>query len=49
MAAELRLSRRTVVYTLRGLMDRLNVENRFQLAMVLGATRAAPLTCRLSR
>jgi DNA-binding CsgD family transcriptional regulator len=43
VAAELRLSRRTVVYTLRGLMDRLNVENRFQLAMVLGATRAAPL------
>lgn len=43
VAAELQLSRRTVVYTLRGLMDRLNVENRFQLAMVLGATRAAPL------
>jgi DNA-binding NarL/FixJ family response regulator len=43
VAAELQLSRRTVVYTLRALMDRLHVENRFQLAMVLGATRAAPL------
>ncbi|MEV4278639.1 LuxR C-terminal-related transcriptional regulator [Actinoplanes xinjiangensis] len=37
------LSRRTVVYTLRALMDRLGVQNRFQLALVLGAARAVPL------
>ncbi|MCA2214127.1 LuxR C-terminal-related transcriptional regulator [Jidongwangia harbinensis] len=42
-ATELGLSRRTVVYTLRGLMDRLGVDNRFQLAMILGAARAVPL------
>ena len=42
-AAELGLSRRTVVYTLRNLMDRLHVENRFQLALVLGAARVVPL------
>ncbi|MEV6596806.1 LuxR C-terminal-related transcriptional regulator [Actinoplanes sp. NPDC051346] len=42
-AAELGLSRRTVVYTLRALMDRLGVDNRFQLALVLGAARAVPL------
>jgi DNA-binding CsgD family transcriptional regulator/sugar-specific transcriptional regulator TrmB len=40
VARELGLSRRTVVYALRGLMDRLGVENRFQLAVVLGAARA---------
>ncbi|GAA3348474.1 LuxR family transcriptional regulator [Amorphoplanes nipponensis] len=39
-AHELGLSRRTVVYALRGLMDRLGVENRFQLALVLGAAHA---------
>jgi DNA-binding CsgD family transcriptional regulator len=43
VAAELGLSRRTVVYTLRALMDRIGVENRFQLAMILGAARAVPL------
>jgi DNA-binding NarL/FixJ family response regulator len=41
-AAELSLSRRTVVYTLRALMDRLGVDNRFQLALVLGAAHAVP-------
>jgi DNA-binding CsgD family transcriptional regulator len=39
-AQELGLSRRTVVYALRSLMDRLGVENRFQLALVLGAAHA---------
>jgi DNA-binding NarL/FixJ family response regulator len=42
-AAALGLSRRTVVYTLRALMDRLGVANRFQLALVLGAARAVPV------
>ncbi|HEX8628639.1 MAG TPA: LuxR C-terminal-related transcriptional regulator [Catenuloplanes sp.] len=42
-ADALGLSRRTVVYTLRTLMDRLQVENRFQLALVLGGTRSVPL------
>jgi DNA-binding NarL/FixJ family response regulator len=42
-ASELGLSRRTVVYTLRTLMDRIGVENRFQLALVLGASHAIPL------
>jgi DNA-binding CsgD family transcriptional regulator len=42
-AAALGLSRRTVVYAMRALMDRLGVENRFQLALVLGAARAAPM------
>ncbi|MEV6304305.1 LuxR C-terminal-related transcriptional regulator [Actinoplanes sp. NPDC051861] len=42
-AAELGLSRRTVVYALRALMDRLGVENRFQLALVLGADGAVPI------
>ncbi|ROO59848.1 DNA-binding NarL/FixJ family response regulator [Micromonospora sp. Llam0] len=37
-AEELRLSLRTVAYTMRNLMDRLGVENRFQLAILLGAT-----------
>jgi len=37
-ADELGLSVRTVAYTMRGLMDRLGVDNRFQLALVLGAT-----------
>jgi DNA-binding CsgD family transcriptional regulator/sugar-specific transcriptional regulator TrmB len=43
IALALGLSRRTVVYTLRALMDRLGVDNRFQLALVLGAARAVPL------
>ncbi len=41
-ALELRLSVRTVAYTMRHLMDRLGVENRFQLALLLGAAGAAP-------
>lgn len=43
VAQTLGLSRRTVVYAMRTLMDRLGVENRFQLALVLGAARAVPL------
>jgi DNA-binding CsgD family transcriptional regulator len=39
-AAELGLCRRTVLYAMRALMDRLGVENRFQLALVLGAAQA---------
>ncbi|MGX6605968.1 LuxR C-terminal-related transcriptional regulator [Micromonosporaceae bacterium Da 78-11] len=42
-AERLDLSVRTVAYTLRALMDRLGVENRFQLALLLGAAGAAPL------
>jgi DNA-binding CsgD family transcriptional regulator len=42
-AAALGLSRRTVVYAVRSLMDRLGVENRFQLALCLGAAHAVPL------
>jgi DNA-binding CsgD family transcriptional regulator len=42
-AVQLGLSRRTVLYALRALMDRLGVENRFQLALVLGAARAVEL------
>lgn len=33
------ISARTIGYTLRGLMDRLGVENRFQLGLALGAQR----------
>jgi DNA-binding CsgD family transcriptional regulator len=43
VAAELDLSRRTVNYALRDLMDRLGVENRFQLGLRLGAAKAALL------
>ncbi|MFY1632081.1 LuxR C-terminal-related transcriptional regulator [Solwaraspora sp. WMMB335] len=39
-ARELQLSLRTVAYTMRNLMDRLGVENRFQLAILLGACGA---------
>ncbi|RKR90456.1 regulatory LuxR family protein [Micromonospora pisi] len=42
-ANELKLSVRTVAYTMRELMDRLGVENRFQLALLLGAAGAAPI------
>lgn len=41
-AAELGLSRRTIAYVLRALMDRLGVQNRFQLALVLGAAETRP-------
>jgi len=40
-ARELELSRRTVGYALGGLMNRLGVDNRFQLGLALGALRAA--------
>ena len=42
-ADAMRVSVRTVAYALRGLMDRLGVENRFQLALILGAAGAVPL------
>ncbi|MEJ3743860.1 LuxR C-terminal-related transcriptional regulator [Actinomycetes bacterium KLBMP 9797] len=42
-AVELKVSVRTVAYTMRNLMDRLGVDNRFQLALLLGATGRAPL------
>ncbi|MEJ3745989.1 helix-turn-helix transcriptional regulator [Actinomycetes bacterium KLBMP 9797] len=40
-ARRLGLSTRSVTYTLRALMDRLGVENRFQLGLALGSLRAA--------
>jgi len=40
-AQRLGLSQRTIGYALRSLMDRLGVENRFQLGLVLGAAHAA--------
>lgn len=40
-ARELRISARSVSYILRALMDRLGVDNRFQLGLALGALRAA--------
>jgi DNA-binding CsgD family transcriptional regulator len=41
VAQRLGLSLRTIAYTLRGLMERLGVENRFQLGLALGAIGAA--------
>jgi DNA-binding CsgD family transcriptional regulator len=41
-AKHLGMSTRTLTYTLRGLMDRFGVENRFQLGLALGAMRAVP-------
>ncbi|MBB5960166.1 DNA-binding CsgD family transcriptional regulator [Saccharothrix tamanrassetensis] len=44
-AQQLGISRRTIAYTMRTLMDRVGVENRFQLGLALGATRVvAPLS-----
>ncbi len=40
-AAALRISARSVTYALRALMDRVGVENRFQLGLALGTARAA--------
>jgi DNA-binding CsgD family transcriptional regulator len=40
-AADLRISARSVTGIMRTLMDRLGVENRFQLGLTLGALRAA--------
>jgi DNA-binding CsgD family transcriptional regulator len=42
-AEQLNISARTVAYAMRTLMDRLGVENRFQLALLLGAAGAAPM------
>ncbi|MEU6154638.1 LuxR C-terminal-related transcriptional regulator [Actinosynnema sp. NPDC047251] len=38
-AQQLGISQRTIAYTMRALMDRVGVENRFQLGLALGATR----------
>jgi DNA-binding CsgD family transcriptional regulator len=40
-AGQLKISARSVTYTMRNLMDRLGVENRFQLGLTLGALRVA--------
>jgi DNA-binding NarL/FixJ family response regulator len=40
-AATLRISARSVTNILRALMDRLGVDNRFQLGLALGALRVA--------
>jgi len=40
VAQRLGISQRTIAYALRALMDRLGVENRFQLGLVLGEARA---------
>jgi DNA-binding CsgD family transcriptional regulator len=42
-ARALGISRRTVGYALRALMDNLGVDNRFQLALLLGAAHAVSL------
>jgi DNA-binding CsgD family transcriptional regulator len=41
-AAEMRISSRTVTNIMRNLMDRLGVDNRFQLGLTLGAARMVP-------
>lgn len=41
-ATRLGVSQRTVTHVLRGLMDRLHVQNRFQLGLVLGSGRTQP-------
>jgi DNA-binding CsgD family transcriptional regulator len=46
-AEQLRISARSISYMIRSLMDRVGVENRFQLGLALGTMRAAappPLT-----
>ncbi|WP_239162682.1 helix-turn-helix transcriptional regulator [Paractinoplanes rishiriensis] len=42
-AAEMRISARLITKILRNLMDRLGVENRFQLGLMLGAARSVPI------
>jgi DNA-binding NarL/FixJ family response regulator len=42
-AGRLGISRRTVTYALTALMDRLGVDNRFQLALLLGAAQVVSL------
>lgn len=39
-AQRLGISRRTIAYTMRALMDRVGVDNRFQLGLALGAAQA---------
>ena len=41
-AVQMRVSTRLITKILRSLMDRLGVDNRFQLGLVLGAARAMP-------
>jgi DNA-binding CsgD family transcriptional regulator len=41
VAQRLGISQRTIAYTLRSLMDRLGVQNRFQLGLVIGAAQLA--------
>ena len=41
VAQRLGLGQRTIAYSLRALMDRLGVDNRFQLGLALGAAKAA--------
>lgn len=41
-ARQLGISPRTITYALRALMDRIGVENRFQLGLALGALQATP-------
>ncbi len=41
VAQRLNLSQRTIAYAMRSLMDRLGVENRFQLGLILGAAKVA--------
>jgi DNA-binding CsgD family transcriptional regulator len=42
-ARHLKISQRSVSTLIRSLMDRLGVENRFQLGLALGSLGAAPL------
>jgi len=49
-ARELQISRRAVTYALRDLMDKLGVDNRFQLGLALGRIGAAmPMPEQLDR
>jgi DNA-binding NarL/FixJ family response regulator len=43
-AHQLGISSRTIAYTLRALMDRYGVQNRFQLGLMIGRTRASRST-----
>ena len=42
-AGQMRLSARHITNIMRNLMDRLGVDNRFQLGLVLGAARSVPI------
>jgi LuxR family transcriptional regulator, transcriptional regulator of spore coat protein len=41
-AAQMRISARSITKIMRSLMDRLGVQNRFQLGLALGAIRSVP-------